>query len=134
MKKGFTLIELLVVIAIIGILASILIVRLTSQRERSRVTGFKEQMRTLVSNVVNCVDAGGALQAPVDNVDRRICDTGTELGVYLDDVSMVDCDGVGSYTIMVVGNEAFGQCNLSGGLTCTALCGFNGCQFGANCD
>jgi len=41
-KKGFTLVELLLVIAIIGILAAVLFVGLGNQRERARVTTFKE--------------------------------------------------------------------------------------------
>jgi prepilin-type N-terminal cleavage/methylation domain-containing protein len=133
-NDGFTLVELLLVIAIIGILAAVLYSVVTSQRERARASAFMQQMKTISVGMSSCLDEGGTLQEPGDNLDRRICSTGLAHGAYLPDAEMINCINVGSYTVSVVGDTLVGVCNLSGGLNCNAVCDYNGCSFSAACD
>lgn len=83
-KRGFTLIELLVVIAIIGILASVVLAGLGSQRDRARESSTLSSVRSIVPVATVCHDSGSYLNAPNQNGQtaptNTVCNNGTVAG------------------------------------------------------
>lgn len=62
-RWGFTLIELLIVIAIIGILASIVLVSLSSGREKAKAASFKSLARSIQTSAVSSCDDSSVTDA-----------------------------------------------------------------------
>jgi type II secretory pathway pseudopilin PulG len=119
------------VIAIIGILAAVLFVSLGKQRERARMTTFKENMRGLVTAATACHDAGGIIQ---DTLGSAICSPSNNIGNIPE---IGDCDGTGLANLSVSDADSdmwslHGECNKAEGI-CEADCDVNGCVFG-NCE
>ena len=75
-RQGFTLIELLIVIAILGILASIILVRLQNARLKGQEASAKSTARSVLTKLAECKnDQGEALAGDPTEGTTFICCT-----------------------------------------------------------
>jgi prepilin-type N-terminal cleavage/methylation domain-containing protein len=73
--KAFTLVELLVVVAIIAVLATVIVVGFSGQKQKAMNATVKSNISTAASAAAVCLGDAGALNAPNNNGTTDICTT-----------------------------------------------------------
>lgn len=139
MKKmrsgGFTLVELMLVIAIIGILAAVLFALIGPQRERARVSNFKQTISSLRASYTTCNDESGTIQAGAASNTVPLCNPENNLGNI---PTIQNCNGKsGEYAqisqVLNADQDAWAfraTCERTGtNNVCEAICNAGGCVF-----
>jgi prepilin-type N-terminal cleavage/methylation domain-containing protein len=100
-NKGFTLIELLIVIAIIGILASVVLVSLSSARDKARIANFKSQIASMQAAAIIACDGDVAAITDISGLIAVPADSGITVADTVADNDNCGLDGNGTFDITV---------------------------------
>lgn len=66
-REGFTLIELLIIVIIIGLLAAVILISLSSAREKANIASYKSQVASLVPALLNACNSVALTSAVANN-------------------------------------------------------------------
>lgn len=136
-KKGFTLIELLIVIAIIGILASIVLVSLSSARDKARIASVKSSVSSVAPIGIVCRDNTSA-NVVDGNATEPICDDATVTPGSYPQIQACGAATTDTHFTVTDGNTDTWQIDLD---ACTsfpqcagnAYCNSSTCTFSGGC-
>ncbi len=125
-RKGFTLIELLVVIAILGILASMVLVALSSSRGKAQSAKIKAELSQIRNAAEDWYDSH-------NYVYTGMCDAGTSCGNLVTEIDTAN--GTGAVAPHVNADTYSVESDIpTGGGWCVDSTGYSGTNVDSNDD